>query len=177
MPTGNRCLELLSYIKLIISRLQGTSWRPGNFPVINRSWDWFFFQVRIWCHCLSCFSAALLGNRAHFGGREEKTKPKLFGRLPEESEGGVLLINGSNCRHSSTWCSAHCPMRLANNIGRRGRQELRQWSRNTDRGWPYGYHRLSDSFEIKKLKKCGWSKSREASPLDEGYRQWMNGCC
>lgn len=175
MPTGNRCLELLSYIKLIISRLQGTSWRPGNFPVINRSWDWFFFKWE--SDATASAASQQRSSETEHTSVEEKTKPKLFGRLPEESEGGVLLINGSNCRHSSTGGSAHCPVRLANNFGRRGRQELRQWSRNTDRGWPYGYHRLSDSFEIKKLKKCGWSKSREASPLDEGYRQWMNGCC
>lgn len=150
MPTGNRCLELLSDIKLIISRLQGTSWRLGNFSVINRSWDWFF-QVRMWCRCLGCFSAALLRNRAHFGGSEEKTKPRLFSRLPEEPEGWVLLINRNNCRHSSTGGSAHGPVRLANNFGRRSRQELRQWRWNTDRGWPYAYHRLSDSFERKKL--------------------------
>lgn len=145
----------------------------GKLPCNKSLLGLIFFQVRIWCHRLSCFSAALLGNRAHFGGSEEKTKPKLFGLLPEEPEAWVLLINRSNCRHSSTGGSAHCPVRLANNFGRRDRQELRQWSWNTDRGPPYGYHRLSDSFVIKKLKKCGWSKSREALPLDEGYRQWM----
>lgn len=124
MPTGNRCLELLRYMKLIFSRLQGTSWKLGSLPVINRSWDWFF-QVRMWCHCLSCFSAALLRNRAHFGGSEEEKK--LFNCLPEESEGWVLLIKGNNCRHFSTGGSAHCPTRLANNFGRHSRQELRQW--------------------------------------------------
>lgn len=99
----------------------------GKLPCNKSLLGLIFFQVRIWCHCLSCFSAALLGNRAHFGGSEEKTKPKLFGHLPEEPKAWVLLINGSNCRHSSTGGSAHCPVRLANNFGRRDRQELRQW--------------------------------------------------
>lgn len=124
MPTGNRCLELLSYIKLIISRLQGTSWRPGNFPVINCSWDWFFSSENLMPLPQLLLSSA---PRKQSTLRWRRRKDQTQALWPAESEGGVLLINGSNCRHSSTGGSAHCPVRLANNFGRRGRQELRQW--------------------------------------------------
>jgi hypothetical protein len=116
MSTGSRCLQLFSYIKLIIFWLQGVSCSPRNFPVINCSWDWFLKWECI-CHCLECFKAALPRSRTNLGG-SEKTKSKLPDWFLKEPEGLTFFFKQYQLLPLLYQWSVHLLVYSANNICR-----------------------------------------------------------